>query len=112
MNGYFQLCMNEQGTFLKLIPETDGGEPIEIGEVAEYLEFEKIPFELTDIRDAVLSGKLFDSDIQNGRSDCTNQKIGAEGGKHALRKKKDDAEKRERGEGVVNNGSKTARAKG
>ena len=57
MNGYFQLCMNEQGTFLKLIPETDGGEPIEIGEVAEYLEFEKIPFELTDIRDAVLSGK-------------------------------------------------------
>ena len=57
MNGYFYLDMNEQGTFLHLIPQTGDGMPVEAGEVAEYLEFEKIPFDLPAIHNAIVSGR-------------------------------------------------------
>lgn len=57
MNGYFRLDMDEQGTFLHLFPQTDDGMPVEAGEVAEYLEFEKIPFDLPVIHNAIVSGK-------------------------------------------------------
>ncbi len=36
-NGYFQLQMTEQGTFVRLFPPTEGGEPIRIDELRQYL---------------------------------------------------------------------------
>lgn len=57
MNGYFRLWMNELGTFVKLFPETDGGERLEVGEVAEYLEFHQLSFDLKELRDGIVSGK-------------------------------------------------------
>ncbi|MBO4901667.1 MAG: DUF342 domain-containing protein [Lachnospiraceae bacterium] len=36
-NGYFQLQMKDNGTFVKLFPPTDGGEPIRIDELRQYL---------------------------------------------------------------------------
>lgn len=69
MNGYFRLDMKEQGTYLHLIPPTDNGIPVEAGEVAEYLEFEKIPFELPVIHTAILTGKETEVRL------CTERKL-------------------------------------
>ena len=42
MNGCFQLMIKEQETALKLVPPTNNGEPISIGELLEYLHARKI----------------------------------------------------------------------
>lgn len=36
-NGYFQLQMTEGGTFVRLFPPTDGGEPLNLDELRQYL---------------------------------------------------------------------------
>ncbi len=36
-NGYFQLQMTDNGTFVRLFPPTDGGEPIRMDELRQYL---------------------------------------------------------------------------
>ena len=41
-NGYFELVIHEHGTFLRLIPPTEGGEKINVAEVAAYLTKQKI----------------------------------------------------------------------
>ena len=38
MNGYFQLDCREDGTYLWIYGETDGGEPVKEVEVADYLQ--------------------------------------------------------------------------
>lgn len=53
MNGYFQLITSGSDTSLHLIPETDGGEPIRINEVANYLRYKKILFNLKQINEAI-----------------------------------------------------------
>lgn len=42
MNGYFQLVIDEKSTSIKLVPETDDGEKIQINELLEYLQSRKI----------------------------------------------------------------------
>lgn len=42
MNGCFQIMITEKETALKLLPPTNGGEPIAIGELLEYLRAQKI----------------------------------------------------------------------
>ncbi len=44
MNGYFQLITGGKGTLLHLFPETDGGEPIDLNEVMDYLRWKNIPY--------------------------------------------------------------------
>lgn len=46
MNGYFQLITSKSGSLMRLIPETDGGEPLRFNEVANYLKYLRIPFDL------------------------------------------------------------------
>ena len=41
-NGYFQIIMADGKTYLRLFPETEGGEPISMKELQEYLSFNKI----------------------------------------------------------------------
>ena len=57
MNGYFKIELNEQGTFIHLIPETDGGTPLKIEDVSAYLEFHKIPFDIKEVYAGLQSGK-------------------------------------------------------
>ncbi len=42
MNGYFQLLSKTDGTYLKLIPATDGGTAISINEINDYLNLVRI----------------------------------------------------------------------
>lgn len=49
MNGYFQIILKEDGTYLHAYPPTDGGETIDVKEVGTYLEREKINFDLKEL---------------------------------------------------------------
>ncbi len=40
-NGYFQLCMKEDGTYIRLFPPVGGGESISLEELIEYLTSKK-----------------------------------------------------------------------
>lgn len=40
-NGYFQLYMREEGTYVRLFPGVNGGEPISLEELIEYLSMKK-----------------------------------------------------------------------
>jgi len=44
-NAYFQLIIDESGTWVKLIPEEDGGESLNFSELKEYLELRRIPYD-------------------------------------------------------------------
>lgn len=59
MNGYFSLLIDDRGTFLKLVQATDGGEPININEVMQYLQMQKIMY------DTVALGKAFRENMGN-----------------------------------------------
>ena len=48
MNGYFQLVNNDKGSFLRLVPPTAGGAPLDIAEVSDYLQEKNIP--VTDFK--------------------------------------------------------------
>ncbi|MCR5251171.1 MAG: FapA family protein [Lachnospiraceae bacterium] len=45
MNAYFQIVLNDSGTFLQLIPGDDGSLP-SVQEVMNYLDFKKVPFDV------------------------------------------------------------------
>ena len=47
-NAYFQIIMAQNKTFLRLFPAVDGGEPISVKELQDYLSFNKIEPESTD----------------------------------------------------------------
>ncbi len=55
MNGYFQLDCTPNGTYLIVNRETDGGLPININELAEYLTKKGIPYDIADLNKKVLA---------------------------------------------------------
>ena len=42
MNAFFQLMLTQQGTVIRLVPPKDGGEPILVSELLEYLQLKNI----------------------------------------------------------------------
>lgn len=57
-NGFFQLCHKEDGTYLKIFPAMNGGQPIQIEDVAEYLHIKRIQeFDIKALNDAILAAK-------------------------------------------------------
>lgn len=52
-NGYFQLITSGSATLIRLIPETDGGEPLKVLEVSNYLKYQKIPFQLKQLNEGI-----------------------------------------------------------
>ena len=46
MNGYFQVITNENATFLKVFPETVGGEPVSVQEAMNYLTYKRVPYDI------------------------------------------------------------------
>ena len=49
MNGYFQLINEEEKTSVMLYPATNGGEELDIAEVADYLDFREIKFNQSEL---------------------------------------------------------------
>lgn len=49
MNGYFQLDLKPNGTFLNIYLPTDGGKDIDINELADYLKKKKIEFDIVSL---------------------------------------------------------------
>lgn len=45
MNGYFQLVCDENSTSVKIFPATNGGAPVSLNEVKEYLGNKNIPYD-------------------------------------------------------------------
>lgn len=50
MNGYFRLVNEENKTSLKLIPPSDGGKPIDLNDVVEYLSMKGYTCDLPELR--------------------------------------------------------------
>ena len=49
MNGYFQIVNEESQMSVMLYPATDGGEELDITEVADYLTQKDIPYDLMSL---------------------------------------------------------------
>lgn len=53
MNGYFQIGNNNGVCFIKLVPPTEGGEPIRREEILEYLSIKNILYDVKELGDAL-----------------------------------------------------------
>lgn len=57
-NGYFQLINVAPGGFgIKFFPPKDGGEPLPIAELTEWLEFQRIPYDIKVLNQFLASGR-------------------------------------------------------
>lgn len=57
-NGYFQLVNTAPGGFgMKFFPPEDGGETLQIAEVTEWLEFQKIVYDVKALNQFLMSGR-------------------------------------------------------
>ncbi|MBQ7776964.1 MAG: DUF342 domain-containing protein [Lachnospiraceae bacterium] len=57
MNGYFRLKSIENGFGLELIPPSNGGEPINIAEVMDYLGSQSLVYDLSVLKEKIESGE-------------------------------------------------------
>lgn len=57
MNAYFELIMEKDGTYLHLIPETEGGNALDVADLLEYLNRKKIDFEPVSLNQALKQQK-------------------------------------------------------
>ena len=63
MNAYFRLIISQTGTAIELIPQTNGGSPLSIDEIAAYLQLKGIAdYDIKLIYQAI--GKLKDKPVQ------------------------------------------------
>ncbi len=53
MNGYFQLVITPKGTGIRVYAPTDGGQPLNVNDVRDYLDDRKIQYDVVVINDAV-----------------------------------------------------------
>lgn len=58
MNSYFQLDLRAEGTFLKIYPATEGGEKIDINELADYLKRKSIPYDIAELNRQVRANEV------------------------------------------------------
>lgn len=66
MNGYFRLVNREGSSSLKLFPPTDGGKPIDVLDVLEYLTMKDYACELSAIKRAVEGAEKKEQEIRLG----------------------------------------------
>lgn len=55
INGYFQIVTHDNKTFLRLYPQSQGGEPILISEVKDYLSTQNFNFDQVALNDVITS---------------------------------------------------------
>ena len=53
MNGYFQIVITPKGTGIKVFPPIDGGEPLNVNDVRDYLDDKKIQYDVVLVNEAV-----------------------------------------------------------
>jgi hypothetical protein len=53
MDGYFQLVITPKGTGLRVYAPTDGGEPLNVNDVRDYLDDRKIQHDVVIVNEAV-----------------------------------------------------------
>ena len=75
MNGYFQLVITPKGTGIKVFAPTDGGEPLKVNDVRDYLDERKIQYDVVAINDAVTKAEesvvlITDAQILPEREAC------------------------------------------
>ncbi len=64
-NGYFQLQINDKGTFLVIHAPSDGGRPVTMLEVEQYLKKKNLPYSGTLVRNAINSNSEEPIKLQN-----------------------------------------------
>ncbi len=62
MNGYFQVVCKTVGVYLRCYPPTEDGRPINMKEVLDYLEMEKLPYDVKVLNET-LNGLVEEQDI-------------------------------------------------
>ena len=75
MNGYFQLVITPKGTGIRVYAPTDGGEPLNVNDVRDYLDERKIQYDVVVINDAVTKADesvviITDAQILPERESC------------------------------------------
>ena len=55
MNGYFQLVHEPNATLARIFQPTDGGQPVSVNEIADYLRWKKINFDINALNKALLA---------------------------------------------------------
>lgn len=76
MNGYFRLINKENETGIRLIPPTDGGRPIDLNDVIEYMTMKDCACDLPSLRRAVEAAAeeervlMFDSNKRFAEREC------------------------------------------
>ena len=63
MNGYFRLVNGEKMSAIRLIPPTEGGKPVELNDIVEYLTLKNYASDLTALRRAVETAKTEEKEI-------------------------------------------------
>ena len=71
-NGYFQLVFRKTGTFLKIVPPSDGGHPINLGDVRDYLQMQKIGCDILEVTKEI-DGTLSEKEIYLNNSPYATQ---------------------------------------
>lgn len=62
MNGYFQVVCKTVGVYLRCYPPTEDGRPINMKEVLDYLEMEKLPYDIKVLNET-LNGLVEEREI-------------------------------------------------
>lgn len=63
MNGYFQLVHEPNATLVRIFLPTDGGNPVSINELADYLRWKNIKFDITSLNKALIAVAANGEDI-------------------------------------------------
>ena len=69
-NGYFQLIHKEDGTYIKMYPALNGGDPVSYDMVARYLDVKKIDNEDIKKLSAAIATLTEETEIQLNRTTC------------------------------------------
>ncbi len=78
MNGYFQLELRKEGTYLLLFPPTDGGEPVSYTEVSRYLTYINLTdYNAKKLKDLLSQPEEGDGEINTSLEEPTDFLLGA-----------------------------------
>ena len=70
MNGYFQIFPHNSMCCIKLIPPTDGGDPVNRDDLFEYLSIKNISYDMKALADKVSTLEKTAYFPKIGRASC------------------------------------------
>ncbi len=66
MNGYFRLVNGEKMSAIRMIPPTEGGKPVDINDVVEYLTMKEYACDLPALKRAVETAEKEETEVLLG----------------------------------------------